>query len=745
MIKAKKYLIHIMKRHYARKNTLYTDKWSKQRHLLVLGMMILGIAASVNIEENSFFSDSRRKSETPLNRTIRVLKRENDKINTETIKFSIDNDGALEMQNPEERLITVTLSKYYDIKNDIFDFEDALKYTSITIDGSGEGDSKARGELCMQFVHAFRNAKVKTLQIKGIKINKKDLPAINTSKKNTVLPIYNTTVEKIVFSEVSNCLAKRILRHYSFSSPIELVLDTKEPVSWDTLLAISRNKQYKRIEIGKLASLSMLTEKKIKSLEKILTCLVVKELPRCNHAQLQPEIKRIFENSMGYSSHVTVQMYKQLRHSALSLPSDGSDLELFVEGLRDFDIDVDEHTPVLGESTQALCEAEMQELLKDNRSVSISQSYYTSLPSASSNRVILRFMEETPINAAILRKIFIWIGNNMKTASNVTIHNVKMTSVLEEILGSVRVCINSMQHLKHLYIVSGGAKKRKIELRNTSYHDILTASRTFAINNNTCTTGFPASVYITGKMKLKQSQVLESGSGENIIKYPGEATDAISLCTVCILGVFVNETAQNRNKTTMDYLSIQEIEGMTWKDFLESENRNFIEAHLKHAYSVDSEDSITERDFYKMVKHYCNMPIIVFPMCKHSVCAKCLSAGYMHMQEDDHLNLERHKLIKIRCPACREVNIMSTYFHYPVCVTSTYKIPDSHIYQVEKSATSGNLAKNYVFYACEGFRSDEYYRKFLPYSVKTDVVIKIPGHDENSVFSAPSSSRAPNV
>ncbi|KAI5161980.1 hypothetical protein NEAUS03_1853 [Nematocida ausubeli] len=734
-----------MKRYCARKNTLCADKWSKQKYLLVLGMMTLGIAASVNIEENSFFSESRRKSETPLNRTIRVLKRENDKINTETIKFSIDNNGALEIQNPEERLIAVTLSKYYDIKNDIFDFEDAIKYTSITIDGSGEGDSKEQGKLCMQFIHAFRNAKVKTLQIKGIRVNKEDLPAINTSRKNTVLPIYNTAVEKIVFSEVSNCLAERILRHYSFCSPIELVLDTKEPVSWDTLLAISRNKEYKRIEIGKLESLSILSEKKIKSLEKILACLVVKELPRCNHAQLQPEIKRIFENSMGYSSHITVQMYKQLSHSALSLPSDDNDLELLVEGLSDFDIDVDENTPVLRESTQALREAEMQELLKDSRSVSVSQSYYTSLPSASSNRVVLRFMEETPINATILRKIFIWMGNNMKTASNVTIHNVKMTSVLEEILGSVRVCIDSMQHLKHLYIVSGGAKKRKIELRNTSYHDILTPSRTFAINNNTCTIGFPASVYITGKMKLKQPQVLESGSEENIIKYHGEATDAISLCTVCILGVFVNETAQTKNKTTMDYLSIQEIEGMTWKDFLESDNRSFIEAHLKHAYSVDSENSITERDFYKMVKHYCNMPIIVFPMCKHPVCAKCLSAGYMHMQEDVHLNLERHKLINIKCPTCREVNTMSTYFQYPVCVTSKYKIPDSYIYQVEKSAIPGNLAKNYIFYACEGFKPDEYYRKSLPYSVKTDVAIKIPGHQENSVLSAPSSSLAPDV
>ncbi|KAI5127198.1 hypothetical protein NEPAR04_0966 [Nematocida parisii] len=682
--------------------------------------------------------DIGRTKEPPLIRTLKILGIERPDVNLEAIELRPKNNGALKIVNNMHRSFSINLSKYHNIASRIFDFEDSIVYENIELIGSDEinekdsSSRKAEKDICMKFIRAFRNLKAIRVSIKNIWVKKEDqLLGIFAELTNNRMK-FRANIKKIVFHNVSNCLAIQVLKHYVFDIPVELVFSGNKYITWNFLSNLPKHGKYKRIEIEQIDGIENLSRNKIKKLREIIPVLKIQTLPPVSNVnEIPPELEGIFEGVIETTNSNTVRRYKNLAINRAALLQENKIIELLAYSSDDFIIDGQNNSYIGQQSNTAAdpsFDAEMQELLKDNPYTSLRREmHFNHTRSEYVYEVTIRFETPVKLTVAFLKQIFYWFEKYIPICTKITIKNVTMTKALGDALGSVKIYVMFLQHLKYAAIEEINGEKLKLELRNVDlYHNASGLTKTSYSNHELSTKVFPAELYIKNNLQCKERGPNNTPSTIKMV-YPGaQSNDAVTLCMVCGISAFINEESKEVCKTTIDNLSIKEVENITWEEFCSKDNRQYIEKHLHLAYFMNSDITITKENLFSHIKCFLTKPIVILPECMHTICAKCFSNWHMHMQSTESLVHERNNLVTISCPTCRGENRIATFFQYPVRTFNEADTPKAHIYQSECLQFGKKSIRNYVFYVCDGFKNDDYYREVIGYLIKKDVVIRSP-------------------
>ncbi|OAG33289.1 hypothetical protein NEIG_01039 [Nematocida sp. ERTm5] len=679
-----------------------------------------------------------RTKEPRLIRTLRILGIDKPEVNLETIELRPSNSGALKIVNNMHRSFSINLSKYHSIASRIFDFEDSVVYENIELIGSDEinekdsSSRKAQKEICMKFIRAFKNLKAGQLSIKNIWVKKEDRSFGVFSELTNNRMKFRANIKKIVFHNVSNYLAIQILKHYVFETPVELVFSGNKFITWNFLSNLPKQGKYKRIEIEQINGIENLSRNKIKKLREIIPVLKIQTLPPVSNVNaIPPELEGLFESVIETTRSNTVRRYKNLSINRTALLQENKIIKLLAYSPGDFIID-GRNNSYIGQQSNAAADpsfnAEMQELLKDNPHTSLrSEMHFNYTPSEYLYEVTIRFETPVKLTVAFLKQIFYWFEEYIPICTKITIKNVTMTKAVVDALSSVKICVMFLRYLKYAAIEEINGEKLKLELRNVDlYCNASRLIKTSYSNHELSTKAFPAELYIKNNLQCKERGPNNTPSTIKMV-YPGvQSNDAVTLCMVCGISAFINEESKEVCKTTIDNLSIKEVENITWEEFCSKDNKQYIEKHLNLAYFMNSDITITEENLFSHIECFLTKPIVILPECRHTICAKCFSNGHRHMQTAESLALERNNLIAITCPTCRRENRMATFFQYPVRTFNEADTPKAHIYQSECLQFGKKRIRNYVFYVCDGFKEDDYYRAVIGYLIKKDVVIRSP-------------------
>ncbi|KAI5192163.1 hypothetical protein NEMIN01_1856 [Nematocida minor] len=694
---------------------------------------ILYFACVVSVKPTDGLRDLPLEDGLTLQRTIDVLRHGNADIDPCEVEFNLTKTGEMQMVGLESVHICIDIPKYLEIKDKVHGFDDSILYETVSIVGGQsvkEGkDEEAQSALCLQFIDAFKGIKTDELHISNFSLASKEKELAPTDQHRKASPKYTVEIEKIVFKNVNQQLAIDILRKYVFKCPVTIVFKEMDDITWETLIKIPKSANYRRIEVEKIKNLAQLNEKKLYSLSRIIPFLKITAGSGKDSIMTLGAVGEILFKYFLDTRRTTVSMYKiflNFKMLATTLESDKS-IVLVAENIKDFDVKDREsdEDPFHSEAENCLLDSFSSPLKK---SVQDTHSQFFFFSNQYEFEIKIEFKNPQALTLLQLKKVLYWMTQTCRKVTKLTISNLVMSADMLQLFSSIRVSVEDLLYLKYLYLEKINGLETKLMLKNTDY--TLNSSTLEKIHfdpHSLYPTCLPMHMYIKNSIS-KKVNADSSNVPDLSVLYPGVSVDdELVACMVCPLNVFRYQDGKKGFETTESAISLQEIENMTWEEFCECKNKNHIEKHLMYA-DIKDIDKITKENFCNAVSYFSRIPLVIFPVCKHTMCVRCLNGGKEHLKREIEAELEMQNFTNIECPMCRQINMFDSSIQYPVYVTKRSPADDDWIYSASRTHSepenNGATTDEIMFFRCSGFKPKEYYMERIPYLAKQDLFLR---------------------
>lgn len=620
--------------------------------------------------------------------------------------------------------LLVILNDYTHETNSIPEFDDSINYNNVILKSDDRISSNKTEEILeekerilIRFIEALGNLKAKTLII--------SLPAPSRkvrSFENRTLPeeysisMKTLNIQKIAFKKVSDAISLHILKSYQFEEPVEVIFENDDSYTWDSLMKLpTTDITYKRILISSISDFGSLTKDQKKKLKKILSVLAVRKLSGPISPNMCSELQNILRESISTLERISIYDYEMLdkllnlshnspKHRKLSLATHSN------TGIKDFEFNDSKE-----ENTKENKDIKKyDELVKNEYEVIKAESkcinsHYNYVHAAHSFEVdiSLGFTELTPFR---LKTILQWAAAHISDATKLTISDCALSAESISVFESMRIEVENMPHLQYLSLEPFYRFKssRTIVLKDINCREkYIMSMSTFGNEKIRVISGLPLNLYVHAEL----SNMKENQKKSHSIKHPEmKIADVLVICNGCSLKVFKSKANEKEDRSTKEVLSLQEIESMTYNEFLTSRNRENIERNLKVAYDLNRNIILNEENFGEVINYVLEKPIIILNECLHTVCAACL--------------LKTIPICgTIQCKTCNNLRNISRNFQYFVRAGHTYNIPKEHIYSAQPYGSKGEEVQ-YILYKCAAFQSSKYYYKILPSLTKPNIIIR---------------------
>lgn len=381
-------------------------------------------------------------------RTIDVLKVENKQFNIDIGRLRY----FYKADTQEENNILITLEKYTDMKTSIIEFDDSIKYSSVTIVGGmftldlpGMQAMKEEREMFERFIKAFGGLNAKKLILNNISFLKYDT-AENSSLSETKL-----NVERLVLQDLSRESILDILKRHRFKDSLELIFENNKSYNWDFLVELAELQTYKKIQIWSIRNFAYLNIAQKEVLKDILPVLVIMEMPSSIKTHIPSELQEILKKSISNFKTIPIHQYEKLC-KIIDINSnsfkDGK-VEILARYIYDFQTTSSstntrytEGSSPNQEQLSSKKESEHKLATKDTHPVDSSSCCPPSF------EVIIRTEYTTLLTTVRLSRILLWAAENIKDATKITITNFYALDDAISLFESMYLDVRNLPYLK---------------------------------------------------------------------------------------------------------------------------------------------------------------------------------------------------------------------------------------------------------------------------------------------------------